>query len=513
MKKLPLLLCSTVAITAALPSFAESGRTDYDTNKNGLIEINDLADLDEIRNNLDGTTFYKDEITNPCPNTTDGCHGFELMADLDFDTNGDGKMDENDTYWNEGEGWEPIGDESDPFQTEFNGNNHSIQNLYINKTSTDYIGLFSYTTDTSISNLEISGNLVEVRGVEYLYTPMRITDTALISGHSINTIFYNIITEGKVYGDTNVSGLVGGCTQCNISRITSKADVNGLVNVGGIAGGLENSAVSESSASGIITGVENIGGVAGVAYIDSRIDNLYFLGTTIGILRAGGIVGQLDGNSSIHNTYSLGSVNINSESEDKDLLDVQYLGGLVGYIRNSHLENSFTIGSISSINYYNTNYVGSLVGYAESSTSISNNYWATNSTLHRNLLGGDDTTTILTDNAGVTLEDLRCPTSADDTDCLPDTTLFAGWGGETYVNDAGETVKVWDFGTDKQLPALNMNGEIYRDTDGDGVPDDKDHYPYDPDRYKKSSSSGGGSVFWLLGLAPLFIRQRRAIQK
>ena len=39
-------------------AFAESGRADYDLDDDGLIEINSLADLDEIRNNLDGTSLY-----------------------------------------------------------------------------------------------------------------------------------------------------------------------------------------------------------------------------------------------------------------------------------------------------------------------------------------------------------------------------------------------------------------------------------------------------------------------
>ena len=80
-----------------MPSaFAESGRADYDLDDDGLIEINSLADLDEIRNNLDGTGLYGD--STGCP--VDGCIGFELTTTLDFDTNADGVMDTNDAYWN-----------------------------------------------------------------------------------------------------------------------------------------------------------------------------------------------------------------------------------------------------------------------------------------------------------------------------------------------------------------------------------------------------------------------------
>ena len=101
---------------------------DYDLDNDGLIEINNLADLsvlNQIRNNLTG-----------CP--ADGCNGFELTTDLDFDTNGDGVMDANDSYWNEGEGWLPIGDDSNPFTGIFEGNGHVIKNLTIHRPSTEH---------------------------------------------------------------------------------------------------------------------------------------------------------------------------------------------------------------------------------------------------------------------------------------------------------------------------------------------------------------------------------------
>ena len=37
------------------------------------------------------------------------CVGYELDANLDFDTNGNGSADAGDAYWNDGEGWLPIG--------------------------------------------------------------------------------------------------------------------------------------------------------------------------------------------------------------------------------------------------------------------------------------------------------------------------------------------------------------------------------------------------------------------
>ena len=59
-------------------------------------------------------------------------------------------MDENDDYWNNGEGWEPIGnyiygdsDSEEPFTAVFNGNDYKILNLYIYmlKVSVHVVGL------------------------------------------------------------------------------------------------------------------------------------------------------------------------------------------------------------------------------------------------------------------------------------------------------------------------------------------------------------------------------------
>ena len=97
-----------------------SSAVDYDTDDDGLIEITKLARLHAIRHDLDGdgvpTTDGATEYTaafstvgdrQACGGLT-GCVGYELADDLDFDTNGDGLVDENDDYWNNGAGWEPI---------------------------------------------------------------------------------------------------------------------------------------------------------------------------------------------------------------------------------------------------------------------------------------------------------------------------------------------------------------------------------------------------------------------
>ncbi|MFY0642459.1 MAG: hypothetical protein JXR16_15495 [Bermanella sp.] len=94
-----------ISIISPCMTYAESNRSDYDLDNDGLIEINDLFDLDEIRNNLDGKSFYGSSVG--CPK--EGCSGFELTRNLDFDTNHDGKISNEDVFWNDNLGWQPIG--------------------------------------------------------------------------------------------------------------------------------------------------------------------------------------------------------------------------------------------------------------------------------------------------------------------------------------------------------------------------------------------------------------------
>src|SRR5690606_22180972 len=94
------------------------------------------------------------------------CQGFELMNDLDFDTNGSGQIDAGDEFYEEGEGWAKIGHDSDidqtSFQTRFEGNGHVIKNLYLNRFNGDQEGLFGATRDAVIENLGLVGPLMHI---------------------------------------------------------------------------------------------------------------------------------------------------------------------------------------------------------------------------------------------------------------------------------------------------------------------------------------------------------------
>ena len=142
--------------------------SDYDTDDDGLIEVATLAQLDAVRYDRDGDGVA-DSLASlgpryaaAFPHALDGmgcgaggCAG-ELVADLDFDTNGNGVADAGDAYWNDGAGWVAIGGDevslvaSRPviayrpdsvFRAMFEGNGHTVANLFV-RGDRNFAGLF-----------------------------------------------------------------------------------------------------------------------------------------------------------------------------------------------------------------------------------------------------------------------------------------------------------------------------------------------------------------------------------
>ncbi|WP_160151899.1 hypothetical protein [Microbulbifer sp. ALW1] len=259
-------------------TWAADGRADYDLDDDGLIEIDDWSDLNEVRFNLDGSALYGSSAG--CP--VDGCIGFELTTDLDFDTNANGVLDVGDTFWNEGEGWQPIGDYSDPFTAVFHGNGHEIQNLMIARPNAELQGLFGYIDYATVRGLGLTGPLMTIEG------------------------------------DVDVGGLAASINQSQIIACYVKGSVSGRAYIGGLTGFLDDSQMIATFFTGTVTGAEDkIGGIAGfVRY--SEVTASYVTGAVIGRDEVGGLVGYL---SSSNVTASLSTANVSG---------VSYIGGLIG---------------------------------------------------------------------------------------------------------------------------------------------------------------------------------------
>ena len=236
---------------------APLGNTDYDQNNNNLIDLTTLAQLDAVRydSNGDGSptgninaynlAFLGRAMDMGCPST---CTGYELMNDLDFDENGNGERDDS---YNQGSGWNPIGDNSNRFTATFQGNGHVIANLLINRSGAGSIGLFGVST----------GRLSQLGLVNAAITGGNSTGGLL--GQNRGTVATSYVT-GRVTGIDNVGGLVGQShAGSTITASYARGQVGGNNRVGGLVGWHLVSTATASYATGQVTRGNNVGGLVG----------------------------------------------------------------------------------------------------------------------------------------------------------------------------------------------------------------------------------------------------------
>ncbi len=426
-------------------------RVDYDTDDDGLIEINYLDQLNAMRWDADGDgagggSDYDAAFPDAAPGMgcPSGCTGYELEADLNFDTNGGSGPDSGDDYWNGGMGWAPF-----RYYGTFEGNRHTISNLYVDRPNQDYVGLFStagaYAKVGEVRNLGLEN--VDVTGREYV---------GGLAGRAYGSV-RRVYTTGEVNGEHYVGGLVGEARNL-ISETYSKADVSGdgweSSNVGGLVGYLRLGTVKASYATGDVSAVTWVGGLVG--HNSSSDDGGIIASYATGNLGFGGLedadpppgrwvdgfssryylpytptwVGGLVGDSSgpVVASYSTGGHPISlagfqpGERKDRSRRDLAYM-----------MEVHWKIGGL----------IGKSYGGEERDS-----YWDTVTSKHR---PGDDPKWVY--GEGKTTEELRSVTGY--------TGIYADWDVDLDGDGIGDDP--WDFGSSAHYPTLKV------DWDGDGT--------------------------------------------
>ena len=260
-----LALAGAMVLFPTGPAAAQSADIDYDVDNDSLIDVDSLAKLNAIRWDLNGNGYvaYGDRANYEAafPNAAAGmgchsidhdrdaatdnqpvCKGYELTANLTFDSDPDNVIDSSDAaYWNNGAGWVPFIVPSahtfdQAFETTLEGNNYTIDYLFINRPGMSLVGLFGQVDAPGrIRNLNLTN--VNVTGHHY------VGGLAGLNAHGIVT---NVTVSGTVSGDNQVGGLVGNnaCYACGglykhatIERSSSSGSVTGDIYVGGLVGG------------------------------------------------------------------------------------------------------------------------------------------------------------------------------------------------------------------------------------------------------------------------------------
>ena len=448
--------------------FTATTRNPIDVDGDGLIDINSLERLDNVRYNLDlGTTGddgrYKesdqlaDDAGTLCgDNADEPCTGYELTRSLNF--NDDGSYDSGSikNTWRPNAatdstgmvtnadnginaGWDPIGDcnsdtgdpgtlscgdaDDTPFAARFEGNGYTISNLYArNTTANDGSGIGLFGSTTAAATIRSLG----VQDVA-LYGG-RIGDrVGGIVGLHGGTIVGSYVSSGSVTGSSTASNDIGGLVGRSTGTIVASY-----------------AAVAVSTISSVTA--SNVGGLVGTVISDSTIIASYASGTVNGSSSAsgesiGGLAGNVSMNNNIVASYASGAVN----GGDGGGLDA--VGGIIGNGLVT-ITASYATGNANGGNSVSQS--GAVRGGGGlSNTKFSYGFGTVTNNGGGALAGATDGTAKPTvDGTAITMAEQLTLTNAG-----------------TIWNDAdNDTLNAWHFGDSSQAPALR-----YADYDGPGT--------------------------------------------
>ncbi len=268
-------------------------------------------------------------------NAGDTCQGKVITLTADIDLNN--------------QEWTPIGNSTNKFQGIFDGNGHTISNLKINSTSS-YIGLFGYTINGEIKNLNVHNADIDGR-----------LGVGVVSGCPYTSKYTNITVTGHVTIDAKyyVGGVVGRNAYADLTNITVDVDDTSYVKANSVDVGAGENGED-------IAYRTYVGGVVGfigegshtISNITSNID---VYGSTCDV---GGIAGIAHYGNNFENVTCSGNVYLEDENENE-------VGGIAGVWNNNGSPVAFENCSFTGTTYIAGEPVKTAIsgpGYSEDGT-------------------------------------------------------------------------------------------------------------------------------------------------
>lgn len=310
-KRVLYLLCMAFAMMAWLPPqlWAQTQPSGGDGSSESPFLITTAEELKWYASYVNGESGDNVVHTTACA---------QLMNDIDLST-----------VCGEGKGnWTPIAkygiykyNGEYHFDGVFDGNGHTISNLYINDKNGSNLGLFGYVTPTtkktSVKNLKMAS--VQIVGK---------TDIAAVCTSGYNATFENIeVISGSIAGFSDIYG-ISGC-RGSAKNCINRADVTASrYNVAGVISSIQDEASNCSNYGKITTGTG----------------------------WAGGIAGGSDGFTTIQNCANYGEIHVTGTVNSTDYA----VGGLLGYPWNIEISNCANFGNIYLTEQ--SEFVGAIVG-------------------------------------------------------------------------------------------------------------------------------------------------------
>jgi len=127
------------------------------------------------------------------------------------------------SVWNSGSGFLPIGNNSKPFAGYYHGKGHTITGLTINRTSSNYIGLFGWTSGATIDSLGLAS--ITISGNRFV---------GAIVGNNSSSTLSDCYSTGSVTGfESEIGGLVGyNYSSSHVKNCYSTGNVSGVHELG-----------------------------------------------------------------------------------------------------------------------------------------------------------------------------------------------------------------------------------------------------------------------------------------
>ena len=376
------------------------------------------------------------------------------------------------------------------------------------------LNLYDVCESVSISDVTFNGSLTGSDDAAGLIAWIN-SDSEV--EHQVN--IDNVEINADISGESDVGGIIGWATfnggngQLAIANsrvngnISARSDDIGDSNAGGLLGFL----ISFNNTNSLDILFDNnlfdgsidaegdyVGGAIGQMYLVHQSSfNMTKNGviadirdTTSGSINYGGLIGylytgDLSGSATIQDNFSISHLDVETDCT----------GGLIGMARNGpgqdqplYVRRNFVNSMINSSDMNTGGLIGCATVWNENQLSISSNLL--NSTLESGmgaLVLADDSTLNVEDSLvfrhnlviseqdflpfvsdqftvnGIdvfALEELECPTSDNNSTCLADTVLYEGDDWSRAVSDG-----VWDFGSDVEMPGINIQGVVYRAND------------------------------------------------
>ena len=245
--------------------------------------------------------------------------------------------------------WIPIGTFEHPFKGSFDGNNKTIDYLYIdeqiqerNDTATAYYGLFGVmqtevSSNTEIKNLTIGEN-------SSIFTQRKGLVGSVVGLASSNVIIANCKNKGSVYGRTAAGGIVGFAANVplpdgvRIKNCVNEGNVNASLKAGGIVGAVNGFGVHIDSCKnlGSVSAADTAAGIVAAIYnaagTSAKLNYLINKGFVSSGKISGGIVAVAgEGSLSITNAFNTGYVQASNSA-----------AGIVGQLKSTYAQNVLT---------------------------------------------------------------------------------------------------------------------------------------------------------------------------